>query len=247
MSLEVKHLTGGYAQVPVLKDVSFTVPDGEIVALIGLNGAGKSTTIKHIIGVLTPMKGTIAVNGLTLAKNPDAYHQQIAYVPETPVLYPELTLKEHIEMTILAYDLDHDETWQRAHRLLKMFRLDNKLDWFPIHFSKGMRQKVMIVCAFMTQASLYIIDEPFTGLDPLAINDLLTIVNEKKQEGASVFMSTHILDTAQKYADQFVLLNHGRVRAEGTLKQLEEQFHMSAADLDDIYLQMTKEEADPDD
>lgn len=241
MSLEINQLTGGYAHVPVLKEVSFTVPNNQVVGLIGLNGAGKSTTIKHIIGLLTPQKGTITLDGVTLQSNPDQYRQKVAYVPETPVLYPELTLKEHLELTMMAYDLNVEETWVKAKALLKRFRLDNKLDWFPVHFSKGMRQKVMIVNAFMTNADLFIIDEPFTGLDPLAIHDLLEIIAEKKAQGAAILMSTHILATAQQYADSFVLLNQGRVRTTGTLEELKIEFNMADADLDDIYLQMTKE------
>ena len=241
MSLEINQLTGGYAHVPVLKEVSFTVPNNQVVGLIGLNGAGKSTTIKHIIGLLTPQKGTITLDGATLQSNPDQYRQKVAYVPETPVLYPELTLKEHLELTMMAYDLNVEETWVKANALFKRFRLDNKLDWFPVHFSKGMRQKVMIVNAFMTNADLFIIDEPFTGLDPLAIHDLLEIIAEKKAQGAAILMSTHILATAQQYADSFVLLNQGRVRTTGTLEELKIEFNMADADLDDIYLQMTKE------
>lgn len=241
MSLEIEQLTGGYAHVPVLKAVSFKVPNQEVVGLIGLNGAGKSTTIKHIIGLLTPQKGTIKLDGVTLQSDAQQYRQKMAYVPETPILYPELTLKEHLELTIMAYQLDPEKTWAKANRLLKQFRLDNKLDWFPIHFSKGMRQKVMIVNAFMTDADLFIIDEPFTGLDPLAIHDLLAIIAEKKAAGAAILMSTHILATAQQYADSFVLLNQGQVRATGTLADLKAEFKMADANLDDIYLQMTKE------
>ena len=241
MSLEIKQLTGGYAHVPVLQEVSFTVPNQQVVGLIGLNGAGKSTTIKHIIGLLTPQKGTITLNGVTLQSNPDQYRQSMAYVPETPVLYPELTLREHLELTMMAYDLDFEKTWAKAMVLLKKFRLDNKLDWFPVHFSKGMLQKVMIVNAFMTDADLFIIDEPFTGLDPLAIHDLLDIIADKKAAGAAILMSTHILATAQQYADSFVLLNQGKVRTTGTLEELKAEFNMADANLDDIYLQMTKE------
>ncbi|WP_367294460.1 ABC transporter ATP-binding protein [Latilactobacillus sakei] len=241
MSLEINQLTGGYAHVPVLQEVSFTVPNQQVVGLIGLNGAGKSTTIKHIIGLLTPQKGTITLNGVTLQSNPDQYRQSMAYVPETPVLYPELTLREHLELTMMAYDLDFEKTWAKAMILLKKFRLDNKLDWFPVHFSKGMRQKVMIVNAFMTDADLFIIDEPFTGLDPLAIHDLLDIIADKKAAGAAILMSTHILATVQQYADSFVLLNQGKVRTTGTLEELKAEFNMADANLDDIYLQMTKE------
>ena len=243
MTLEVKELTGGYGQVAVLKKETFTVESGQVVGLIGLNGAGKSTTIKHIIGLLTPRGGQILIDGISLHDDVEKYRKKIAYVPEMPILYPELTLREHIDLTIMAYGLDHDKTWENANKLLKTFRLDNKLDWFPQNFSKGMKQKVMIVCAFMTDASLFIIDEPFTGLDPLAVSDLLNIVEAKKKAGCSVLMSTHILATVQNHADKFVLINQGQVRADGTLDELKKKFNMQAdTNLDDIYIKMSHED-----
>ncbi|KRM87971.1 ABC transporter ATP-binding protein [Lacticaseibacillus thailandensis] len=241
MSLEVTNVSGGYGRVPVLHDVTFSVPDGQVVGLIGLNGAGKSTTIKHIIGLLQPQTGTITVDGLTLASDANAYRGSIAYVPETPVLYPELTLREHLELAMMAYGLDQQQAWHKLDRLLAMFRLDNKLDWFPDNFSKGMKQKVMIASAFMTDAQLFIIDEPFTGLDPVAVHDLITLVNEQKARGAAVLMSTHVLATAQEYADGFVLLRDGQVRAQGSLSALRDEFNLPNASLDDIYMAMTQE------
>jgi len=239
MALTVSHLVGGYSQIPVLKDISFEVAPGELVGLIGLNGAGKSTTINHIIGLLTPMKGTITLNGVTLATDAQAYKQQLAYIPETPVLYEELTLKEHLEMTMLAYGLDQKQAWERAHHLLTLFRLDNKLDWFPANFSKGMKQKVMIVCAFITNAKLYIIDEPFLGLDPLAVHDLLQLIGEVKQAGASVLMSTHVLDTAEKFCDRFVLLHSGEIQTQGTFDEIKANYPDAGESLNDIYLSLT--------
>lgn len=144
MTLQVANVTGGYNQLPVLKNIDFTIGDGELVGLIGLNGAGKSTTIKEIIGLLQPHSGTITIDGLTLKENPEQYRKQIGYIPETPSLYEELTLREHIEVTAMAYDLPQEEAMKRAERLLKTFRLENKLDWFPANFSKGMKQKVML-------------------------------------------------------------------------------------------------------
>ena len=244
MALEVEHLTGGYSQLPVLKDVSFNVQPGELVGLIGLNGAGKSTTINHVIGLLRPFSGSIILNGQNLQENAAAYKRQIAYVPETPILYDELTLKEHLELTMLAYGLDRDLTWQKAHQLLKIFRLDNKLDWFPANFSKGMKQKVMIVSAFMTDAKLFIVDEPFYGLDPLAVHDLLNLIEEEKAQGAGILMSTHVLDTAQRYCDRFILLAHGQVKAHGTLKELQQKAAGAGETLDDIYLRLARDESD---
>lgn len=240
MTLQVTKVVGGYSQIPVLKEVTFDVQDGELVGLIGLNGAGKSTTINHIIGLLTPFKGEIKINGLTLNEDKNGYKKQIAYIPETPILYQELTLKEHLEMTMMAYSLDHDKAWEKANHLLSIFRLDNKLDWFPANFSKGMKQKVMIVCAFITEAPLFIIDEPFLGLDPLAVHDLLNLIDEQKAKGASVLMSTHVLDTAEKYCDRFVLLHDGTVKTEGTLPELRQALPDAGESLDDIYMSMTR-------
>ncbi|HCM88401.1 MULTISPECIES: ABC transporter ATP-binding protein [Vagococcus] len=241
MSLKIEHVTGGYGHIPVLKDINFEVNAGEIVGLIGLNGAGKSTTIKHIIGLLTEQKGSIMVDGKTLKENPEDYRKTIGYIPETPILYDELTLREHIEITAMAYDIPMDEAMKRAESLLKTFRLENKLDWFPAHFSKGMKQKVMVMCAFLTKPSLFIIDEPFLGLDPLAINALLELMKQMRDEGAAILMSTHILATAEKYCDRFVVLHDGEVRAIGSMNELRQEFQLPDSSLDDIYISLTKE------
>ena len=240
--LEIKNLTGGYVHVPVLKDVSFTVESGKLVGLIGLNGAGKSTTINEIIGLLTPYSGEINIDGLTLRANPREYRQQIGYIPETPSLYEELTLREHIETIAMAYGIEQEQAFKRVEPLLKIFRLDQKLDWFPVHFSKGMKQKVMIICAFVVDPSLFIVDEPFLGLDPLAISDLIQLLDEEKKKGKSILMSTHVLDSAEKMCDSFVILHKGQVRAKGDLPQLRQAFDMPEASLNDIYLALTKEE-----
>ena len=240
--LEVKKLSGGYANIPVLKDVSFQVADGELVGLIGLNGAGKSTTIKEIIGLLTPYEGQILIDGQTILRQAEAYRKKIGFIPETPSLYEELTLKEHLEVVALAYDLDWDAAFERAEKLLKLFRLEEKLEWFPVHFSKGMKQKVMIICAFMVQPSLLIVDEPFLGLDPVAIQDLIDLLEEEKKRGTSILMSTHVLDSAEKMCDRFVILHQGQVLADGNLDQLRQSFGQADASLNEIYLTLTQKE-----
>ncbi|MDA3964984.1 MULTISPECIES: ABC transporter ATP-binding protein [Enterococcus] len=242
MSLTIEHVTGGYGHLPVLKDISFEVHSGEMVGLIGLNGAGKSTTIKHIIGLLEATKGKIEIDDLTLKSDSENYRKQIGYIPETPSLYEELTLREHIEVTAMAYDIPLEVALKRAEKLLETFRLEKRLDWFPANFSKGMKQKVMILCAFLIEPSLYIIDEPFLGLDPLAINALLELMVEMKQSGSAILMSTHILATAEKYCDRFIVLHNGEVRAQGTLQELREAFNLPDSSLDEIYVALTKEQ-----
>lgn len=239
--LEVKNVTGGYLNLPVLKNLSFQLEPGELVGLIGLNGAGKSTTIKEIIGLLHPYQGTIHLDGLSLPEDLVAYRRKIGYIPETPVLYEELTLKEHLELVAMAYDLDWATAWQRAEALLGVFRLEERLDWFPVHFSKGMKQKVMIVCALMVAPSLLIIDEPFLGLDPVAIADLVALLEEEKAKGTAILMSTHVLDSAERICDCFVILHGGEVAAVGDVESLREQLGQPAASLTQLYLSLTKE------
>lgn len=240
--LEVKEMTGGYTKKPVLKNISFSIESGQMIGLIGLNGAGKSTAIKHIIGLMEPRAGTIKINDTKLRDNPELYRKQFSFVPETPVLYDELTLEEHLKITAMAYGLSENTFEDRVPPLLKAFRLEKQFKWFPAHFSKGMKQKVMIMCAFLVDPALYIIDEPFVGLDPLGIQSLLELMNEKKEDGAGILMSTHILSTAERYCDGFIILHNGEVRAIGTLRELQAEFNMRDATLDDIYLQLTKEE-----
>ena len=234
--LEINKLTGGYVNIPVLKEVSFSVPDGQLIGLIGLNGAGKSTTINEIIGLLHPYAGEVRIDGLSLPEAPTDYRKKIGYIPETPSLYEELTLREHIETVAMAYDLDMDQVMVRVQPLLERFRLAEKLDWFPT------QQKVMIICAYAVDPSLYIVDEPFLGLDPVAIADLIQLLADEKAKGKSILMSTHVLDSAEKMCDGFVILHKGQVRAQGTLDELRSTFGDEKASLNDIYMTLTEEE-----
>ena len=239
MTLKVNHITAGYTQVPVIKGVSFEVQSGEICGLIGLNGAGKSTTIKCITNFIQPFSGKISIQEHTVEESVRDYRKLIAVIPETPVLYEELTFREHIELTARAYQQDTPETMHRAMELVEQFRLTKQLDWFPAYFSKGMKQKVLIVCALMLDVPLYVVDEPFLGLDPIAINDLINLMCERRDEGASILMSTHILATAEKYCDNFVIIHEGKILANGNLEQLRAEFNMAGASLDEIYLSLT--------
>ena len=168
--------------------------------------------------------------------------RQFTFVPETPVLYEELTLDEHLRLTAMAYGLEESVYKERINVLLKEFRMEKRLKWFPAHFSKGMKQKVMIMCAFLVQPPLYIVDEPFVGLDPLGIQSLLDLMEKMKENGAGILMSTHILATAERYCDRFIILHEGKVRAHGTLNNYGRNLVMPDATLDDLYIQLTKEE-----
>ncbi|MDU3703847.1 MAG: ABC transporter ATP-binding protein [Staphylococcus epidermidis] len=240
MTVKVEHLTGGYRKKPVIKDLNFELEKGEIVGLIGLNGAGKSTTIKHMLGLINPMEGKLSISNIRINEDIENYRRKLSYIPESPVIYDELTLEEHIEMTAMAYQLSREEAMRRAKPLLKVFRLENELKVFPSHFSKGMKQKVMIICAFIVDPELYIIDEPFLGLDPLGIQSMLDLMVEKRNENRTVLMSTHILATAERYCDRFIILDKGEIVAFGNLEELREQTGLKDKTLDDIYIHVTQ-------
>lgn len=241
--LEVNGVTGGYSTSrTVIKNVSFQVREKEIVALIGLNGAGKSTTIKHILGLLEPVEGVIRIGGKTFRSDPDSYRFSYGYIPESPIYYEELSLWEHMELTAMSHGLDKKTFEERVYPLLKEFRMGEMKDRFPQQFSKGMRQKLMIMMALMVQPPLYIVDEPIVGLDPLGIRSLLTWLNRCKEQGAGILMSTHILATAEKYCDRFIILHKGEIKAQGTLEELRSITGLPRHSLDDIYLQIVEEE-----
>lgn len=239
MVLEINELTGGYSKDPVIHDISFNIKAGEIIGLIGLNGAGKSTTIKHILGLLRPHSGNIKVMDKTIESDVEAYRRHMGYIPESPILYEELTLREHINMTAMAYGLTPEEVETRKGPLLKRFRLDDKEDTFPSHFSKGMKQKVMLICAFIVEPELYIIDEPFLGLDPLGIESLIELMISERDKNRSILMSTHILATAERYCDRYIIIDQGRKIADGTLDEMREQTGLREGTLDDVYIQLT--------
>lgn len=234
--LSVQGLSGGYSiNRPVLHDITFQVEPGEMVGLIGLNGAGKSTTMKHILGLMNPQKGNIQVQGKNRAEHSEAYHSALAFVPESPLLYEEMTVREHLEFTARSYGVSREDYETRSAQLAKMFRMEEKMDSLSTHLSKGMRQKVMIMCAFVARPSLYIIDEPFLGLDPLGIRSLLDFMLELKASGASVLLSSHILSTIENYCDRFIVLHRGSIIAQGTLKDIQEQAGKPGMSLEELF------------
>lgn len=224
---KVQIASAGYEQQrPAIQQIEFTVESGQLVGLIGPNGAGKSTTIKATMGLLKHMDGQIQIGG---------QRGIYAYIPEQPVYYEELTLWEHLELAGAAYDLEYSELQRKCDALLERFRLTEAKHRYPAAFSKGMLQKMMLIIAFLPEPDLYIVDEPFVGLDPRATKDFLDLLQEELQRGAGVLMSTHVLDTAEKICDAFLLINHGRLVAKGTLPEIREQCGRTDGSLFDCF------------
>jgi ABC-2 type transport system ATP-binding protein len=221
---------GGYSSNEIIvKDIQFEISEGELVGLIGPNGAGKSTTIKSIIGLLPHVMGDISIKS-----GKGTY----SYIPEQPILYEELTLNEHLIIALSSYEKNMADSQQEINELLKKFRLEDFIHKYPTSFSKGMQQKVMIILSFLLKPDIYIIDEPFIGLDPVAIKDFLELINQEQARGAAVLMSTHVLDSAERICDRFILLNKGQISTIGTLEQIQEQFTLPQGTLFDCFHKM---------
>ncbi|WP_130616646.1 ABC transporter ATP-binding protein [Cohnella abietis] len=217
-------LTGGYSQRrPVLHGVSITANPGEMVGLIGLNGAGKSTAIKHILGLMAPQSGEVRISGVTLEENRDKYRSSTAYVPEQPSLFPNLTVKEHLQWTAMSYNLDKNSAIARMDELAVTFRMTEALNALPGTLSKGMKQKVMLMNALLVSPPLLIIDEPFLGLDPLAIRGLLNALEEVRAKGSAILLSSHILPALERQANRLVVLHRGNIIAGGTPREVKAQ------------------------
>ena len=207
ISIHIKE--AGYVQgQAILQNINFSLPPGKLIGLIGANGAGKSTTIQSMMGTIPLFQGEITI---------DTY----GYVPERPILYEYYTLWEHIDLLIRTLGQDENELKNRAKELCRVFRLNDKLYEYPIHFSKGMQQKVMLILALTPKYDLYILDEPFMGLDPQAIRKLIQLIEEYKSQGAAILMSTHALDTAEKICDSFICMHNGALLKQGSLQQLQ--------------------------
>ncbi|MGZ9587192.1 ABC transporter ATP-binding protein [Paenibacillus marinisediminis] len=228
--LDVNIEEAGYDQGDIkIRNIQFEVEPGQLVGIIGPNGAGKSTTIKTVMGVMRHVKGTIRVGG-------DGGY---AYVPEQPVLYETMTLWEHLELAAAAFKLPKDVFEQRAHELLERFQLTEVVHHYPTSFSKGMQQKLMLIIAFMLKPPLYIVDEPFIGLDPRATRRLLDMLQEAREQGAGVLMSTHVLDTAERICDTFILIHQGGIVAQGTFEDIRAQCGLPQGSLMDCFEVLT--------
>lgn len=228
--VKVNIKTAGYtANKPIIKNVTLNVGSGELIGLIGPNGAGKSTIIKAIMGLLPEHDSKVEFGGS---------YKNYSYIPEQPVLYEGLTLWEHLEFAASVYEIDRFEFLNKTEELLKLFRLTHVRHNMPTTFSKGMQQKVMLILGFLLRPSLFIIDEPFIGLDPIGIKDFLSLIQQARNQGAGVLMSTHSLDTAEKICTSFVLINDGTILAKGNLQEIKEQSQLINGSLFDCFIEL---------
>ncbi|MFV9566844.1 ABC transporter ATP-binding protein [Thermoanaerobacter mathranii] len=233
--LSIKNLKKYYGKIKAVDGITFELYPGEVVGLIGPNGAGKSTTLKTIMGLLRKTEGEIKVCGYDY-KDKEA-RKKLSYIPEIPDIYPMLTVWEHMKFIALAYNLDN---WEKeALRYLEAYDLLDKKDELGANLSKGMRQKVMVICGLLYKPEVMLFDEPFVGLDPKAIRELKDTIRELKKEGKSVLLSTHMLDSVQNLGDRVLILKAGKLIYEGTLEEVMEKAGPNRT-LEDLFLEVTK-------
>ncbi|RED63913.1 ABC transporter ATP-binding protein [Cohnella lupini] len=232
----------GYeSEDPIVKDVVLGVAAGERVGLLGPNGAGKSTIMKGLLGQLPHWKGDIYWHGKEEDVGGIEMSSRIAYIPEQPILYERMTLWEHLVLVAAAGSIPEEIFRERADKLLRRFRLHKVKHEFPVKFSKGMQQKVMLIIGFMIKPELYLVDEPFIGLDPGAVMELLEALDEERDRGAGVLLTTHVLDSAERLCDRFLLVYDGGVAASGTLADIRTAARCGEdASLFDCFVKLTK-------
>ena len=229
--LSVNNVTKKYGKVIANENISLQIADGQIAVLLGPNGAGKSTIIKSIIGFLK-YQGSVTVDGL-LNKSIEA-KRIMGYIPEIPSLYPNLTVDEHMEFVARAYKLDNYKEYKEE--VLRRFELDDKRKKFGDELSKGMQQKLSICCGLLPKPKLILFDEPMIGLDPHAIKELKSMLLELKQQGVSILVSTHMIDSIEELWDTTYIMMKGRVAA------VVERDKIAQGDksLEDIFFEITE-------
>lgn len=219
--IEIKKVTKSYnGKTKALDNASFNVKDGTIFAFIGHNGAGKTTMIKSIVGIIDFDEGEILINGKSVKDEPIECKKMIAYVPDNPDLYENMKAIDYINFICDMYETPLDERKKNISKYAKMFEIEKNLGDYISSFSHGMKQKVALIAALSHNPSIIIMDEPFVGLDPKAVFDMKNIMKEMTKEKKTIFFSTHILDVAEKLCDQVAIIKKGKILKVGTMKEI---------------------------
>lgn len=221
----------------VLNGVNLDVYEGQIIGYIGPNGAGKSTTVKLMLGLIDGYTGLVEIFGENIIKNDYSYKKRIGYVPETAELYENLTAFEYLSFTGELYGLSSEEAEKKAFGLMKEFGLETVFHQRISSFSKGMKQKVLIISSLLHDPDLLFFDEPLSGLDANSVMVIKEILAKLAEQGKTIFYSSHIMDVVEKISNRIVLLVDGQVVADGTFEELKMQNQEGS--LEEIFNQLT--------
>lgn len=213
--------------------------ENELFVFLGPNGAGKTTTIKMMTGLLNPTAGTVLINGLDIRHNPLAAKKLIGFVPEEPFLYPKLTAREYVEFIARIYQIEPPVRQRRLKNLFEVFDIGSRTEDLIQNFSHGMRRKVALCGALVHDPQILILDEPTIGLDPKSARNLKELLRGMVGKGATVFMTTHILEIAENMGNRIGIIHKGELIANGTTEELRRLSNREHQKLEDIFLELT--------
>jgi ABC-2 type transport system ATP-binding protein len=230
-----QHLSKTF-KTKVLNDINLNIQPGEIIGYIGPNGAGKSTTIKILTGIIPDFDGEATVLGMDIRKDVMEVKRKIGYIPENAALYETLSPLEYLHFIGMLYNMDRVLIEKKARDLLQIFELGNYMDTRMTAFSKGMKQKVLLIAGMIHNPSLLFLDEPLSGLDANAVILVKEILMQLKRGGKTIFYSSHIMDVVEKISDRIVIINKGEMIANGTFEDLNKQ---ATGSLEKIFTELT--------
>ena len=237
--IETRNLVKRYGDKVAVNNVSFDVQAGEIFGFLGPNGAGKTTTIKMIIGLLQPTSGSVKVVGYDIQSQSMQAKAVSGYVPDTPNLYAKLTGRELLRFVGDLYNLDRQQVTRRIDELLRILDLTAAADDTIDSYSHGMQQKASLAAALVHDPRVLVLDEPTVGLDPKSARLIKDILRQLAERGAAVFLSTHILEIAERMCDRIGIINKGNLVAIGTMDELRDLGTSGETSLEDIFLGLT--------
>jgi ABC-2 type transport system ATP-binding protein len=243
MAIAVEHFGRTYKAATgtftAVDDLSFTVSSGEIVGLIGPNGAGKTTTLRSLAGILRPTSGHVKIDGHDIESDPLEAKRRLAFMPDEPHLFEYLTVEEHLRLTARLYNVaDFDA---RAAVLLDELELKGKEQSLPGELSRGMRQKVIIACGLVRNATTLLFDEPLTGLDPIGIRRMRNTIVARARDGAAIVLSSHLLHLVEEVCSRVIIMDRGKKIADGTFAELASRADLAASgsSLEQIFMHVT--------
>ncbi|WP_047983621.1 ABC transporter ATP-binding protein [Ornithinibacillus californiensis] len=235
--LALKDLTMSYSGKSVLNGINLDVYRGQIIGYIGPNGAGKSTTLKIILGLVEGYSGTVEIFGQDISATDHTYKQKIGYVPENAEIYDNLTAAEYLTFIGELYGLDRKKAEEKARKLMEQFDMEEVFHSRISSFSKGMRQKVLILSSLLHNPDVIFLDEPLSGLDANSVMVIKDMLESLANQGKTIFYSSHIMDVVEKISNRIVLLVDGKIAADGSFDELKEQ--SKEGSLEGIFNQLT--------
>ena len=238
--LELRRVSKTYSSIPAVDDVSFCARPGEVTGYLGANGSGKSTTMKMITCLIERSRGEILFEGRPIYDDPIAYKSRMGYVPEEPHLYTHLSAVEYLTMVAQLRKLPARASSERIDNLLRLFSLHDDRHAGIAGYSKGMRQKVLLIAALLHNPDLLLLDEPFSGLDVASALTLRSLIQELARRGKVVLFSSHELDTVERISHRIVILHHGKVVADDSIERLRTLMELQT--LESIFAQLAVEQ-----